>query len=70
MKGGPGSVLGIGKTKIRFATTNDSFSKLTVFDKKNDINSFETYAGLKSHPINLNRLSLLTNFNIFIRYLT
>jgi hypothetical protein len=33
-KGGPGSVLGIGKTKIRFATTNDSFSKLTVFGEK------------------------------------
>jgi hypothetical protein len=42
-EGGPGSVLGIGKTKIRFATTNDSFSKLTVFDNKNNINSFETY---------------------------
>jgi hypothetical protein len=36
--GGPGSVLGIGKTKIRFATTNDSFSKLTVFDKNNSSN--------------------------------
>jgi hypothetical protein len=59
--GGPGSVLGIGKTKIRFATTNDSFSKLTVFDNKNNINSFETYIGSKSHPTNLNRLSLLTN---------
>jgi len=59
--GGPGSVLGIGKTKIRFATTNDSFSKLTVFDKKNDINSFETYAGFKSHPTDINRLFLLTN---------
>jgi hypothetical protein len=58
--GGPGSVLGIGKTKIRFATTNDSFSKLTVFDKKNDINSFETYAGFKSHPTDINRLFLLT----------
>jgi hypothetical protein len=33
-EGGPGSVLGIGKTKIRFATTNDSFSKLTVFGEK------------------------------------
>jgi hypothetical protein len=61
--GGPGSVLGIGKTKIRFATTNDSFSKLTVFDKKNDINSFETYAfspltidGTSPLAINLNRL--------------
>jgi hypothetical protein len=37
-KGGPGSVLGIGKTKIRFATTNDSFSKLTIFDSKNSSN--------------------------------
>jgi hypothetical protein len=37
--GGPGSVLGIGKTKIRFATTNDSFSKLTIFDSKNSSNS-------------------------------
>jgi hypothetical protein len=37
--GGPGSVLGIGKTKIRFATTNDSFSKLTVFDSNNSSNS-------------------------------
>jgi len=36
--GGPGSSLGIGKTKIRFATTNDSFSKLTVFDKNNSSN--------------------------------
>ena len=59
--GGPGSVLGIGKTKIRFATTNDSFSKLTVFDKKNDINSFETYAGFKTQLIDSNRLFLLTN---------
>jgi hypothetical protein len=38
MEGGPGSVLGIGKTKIRFATKNDSFSKLTVFDSKNSSN--------------------------------
>jgi hypothetical protein len=38
-EGGPGSVLGIGKTKIRFATTNDSFSKLTVFDSKTSSNS-------------------------------
>jgi hypothetical protein len=60
-EGGPGSVLGIGKTKIRFATTNDSFSKLTVFDNKNNINSFETGSGLNPQPINLNRLSLLTN---------
>jgi hypothetical protein len=37
-EGGPGSVLGIGKTKIRFATTNDSFSKLTIFDSKNSSN--------------------------------
>ena len=59
--GGPGSVLGIGKTKIRFATTNDSFSKLTVFDKKNDINSFEIGSGLNSQPIDSNRLYLLTN---------
>ena len=59
--GGPGSVLGIGKTKIRFATTNDSFSKLTVFDNKNNINSFETYAGFKSHLTDSNRLYLLTN---------
>jgi hypothetical protein len=61
--GGPGSVLGIGKTKIRFATTNDSFSKLTVFDKKNDINSFVknafsplTIDGTSPLAINLNRL--------------
>ena len=59
--GGPNSILGFGKTKIKFATTNDSFSKLTVFDNKNNINSFETYIGSKSHPTNLNRLSLLTN---------
>jgi hypothetical protein len=38
--GGPNSILGFGKTKIKFATTNDSFSKLTVFDNKNNINSF------------------------------
>jgi hypothetical protein len=70
--GGPGSVLGIGKTKIRFATTNDSFSKLTVFDNKNNINSFETGSGLNPQPINLNRLSLLTNStsssNILLEY--
>jgi hypothetical protein len=70
--GGPGSVLGIGKTKIRFATTNDSFSKLTVFDNRNNINSFETGSGLNPQPINLNRLSLLTNStsssNILLEY--
>jgi hypothetical protein len=38
-EGGPGSVLGIGKTKIRFATTNDSFSKLTIFNSNNSSNS-------------------------------
>ena len=37
-EGGPGSVLGIGKTKIKFATTNDSFSKLTVFDSSTSSN--------------------------------
>jgi hypothetical protein len=41
-EGGPGSVLGIGKTKIKFATTNDSFSKLTVFDSKNSSNLVNT----------------------------
>jgi hypothetical protein len=38
-EGGPGSVLGIGKTKIKFATTNDSFSKLTIFNSNNSSNS-------------------------------
>ena len=70
--GGPGSVLGIGKTKIRFATTNDSFSKLTVFDNKNNINSFETGSGLIPQLIDFNRLFRLTNptsfSNILLEY--
>jgi hypothetical protein len=57
-EGGPGSVLGIGKTKIRFATTNDSFSKLTVFDSNNSINlkntdSISTGARYKTWDYNL-----------------
>lgn len=60
--GGPGSVLGIGKTKIRFATTNDSFSKLTVFDKNNSSNLLNAngaryktwdYSAINSQLLNL-----------------
>jgi len=61
--GGPGSVLGIGKTKIRFATKNDGANKLTVFNNKKDINSFVknafsplTIDGTSPLAINLNRL--------------
>jgi hypothetical protein len=36
-EGGPGSVLGIGKTKIKYATKNDG-NPLTVFDSKNSSN--------------------------------
>jgi hypothetical protein len=60
--GGPGSVLGIGKTKIRFATTNDSFSKLTIFDSKNSSNLLNAngaryktwdYSAINSQLLNL-----------------
>jgi hypothetical protein len=62
-EGGSDSVLGIGKTNIKYATKNDGANKLTVFDKKNDINSFTKYAfptltidGKIPLSINLNRL--------------
>jgi hypothetical protein len=35
--GGPNSILGFGKTKIKYATKNDG-NKLTVFDSKNSSN--------------------------------
>jgi hypothetical protein len=61
--GGPNSILGFGKTNIKYATKNDGANKLTVFDKKNNINSFTEYAsptltieGTSSLAINLNRL--------------
>jgi hypothetical protein len=40
--GGPGSVLGFGSTKIKFATKNDGANKLTVFDKFNSSNFVDT----------------------------
>jgi len=61
--GGPGSVLGIGKTNIKYATKNDGANKSTVFNNKKDINSFVknsfsplTIDGTSPLAINLNRL--------------
>ena len=66
-EGGPGSVLGIGKTKIKFATTNDSFSKLTIFDSKNSSNLVNAksarYKTWDYSTINSQRLNLDGNIN-------
>ena len=79
--GGPNSILGFGKTNIKYATKNDGANKLTVFDNKNNINSFVIGSNALSNAED-RLLSLSQNYestnqdiiyfpyeNIFLQYL-
>jgi len=70
-KGGPGSVLGIGSTSIKYATKNDS-NKLTVFDSKNSSNLINSsgarYKTWDYSAINSQLLNLDGNINQDFRF--